>query len=525
MAQVLENPWIRDVKHLPDIFTKSVWSFQGAHLVSNYYRPLMNILYLINHHLFGLAPWGFHLVNVLFHAANSVLVFFVTARLLESRASDPTAPFASPTVASFLSPPFVAAYLFATHPVHTEAVTWVAGLPDLSFAFFFLLSFHLYVRSSGEKPPLPWSYPLSVVSFFLATLCKEPALTLPVILMGFDSLVRKDPGGFLVRFRRYLPYFGAAGIYLILRIHALGGMAPSVRRHAYLNAWQYVVNAFPLFTQYLEKLLLPVTLNAFHVFHPISSFLDPKGIVALAVTIAFLLLAFLFMKRDRLIVFGLLWIAVPLLPALYIPSLGENTFAERYLYLPSYGFVLLVSLALPRLMKTSRSAALAAFLLAALVVLYAGWNRREKSRVEGQLHPVYRHREEVSGRLNRAQHARDRFGDHGEESRSDEPFSNRGDTGSGQCERPIQPRLRVSGVGRTAEGHRAPRGFGQDRSVQWTLSQQPRVCAFPSRRGPCKLRSDRRGAGTFPGGGAVSTRGCRLSQPAGHRLRPERPLR
>jgi len=371
MVQVLQNPWIRDVKHLPDIFTKSVWSFQGGHVVSNYYRPLMNVLYLINHHLFGPAPWGFHLVNVLFHAANSVLVLVVTARLIDTCASVPSAPVASPAVSTILSPPFAAALLFATHPVHTEAVTWVAGLPDLSFAFFFLLSFHLYVRSTDEKPPLPWSYPLSVASFFLATLCKEPALTLPILLMGYDSLVRKDPGDLLVRFRRYVPYFAAAGIYLILRFHALGGIAPSFRRHAYLSAWQYAVNAFPLFVQHLEKLLLPVNLNAFHVFHPIPSFLDPMGIVALAVTTAFVLAAFLFLRRDRLIVFGLLWIAVPLLPVLYIPSLGENTFAERYLYLPSFGFVLLVSLALPRLTKTGRTPALAAFLLAALVGLYA----------------------------------------------------------------------------------------------------------------------------------------------------------
>ena len=369
MTQVLQNPWIRDVKHLPDIFTKSVWSFQGEHIVSNYYRPLMNVLYMINHHLFGLAPWGFHLVNVLFHAANSVLVLIVTARLLDTCASGPLAPVASPATALFLSPPFAAALLFATHPVHTEAVTWVAGLPDLSFSFFLLLSFHLYMRSADDKPSLPWSNPLSVLSFFLATLCKEPALTLPIILMGYDSLVRKEPGVFLLRFRRYVPYFATAGIYLILRIHALGGIAP-FRRHANLSAWQYVVNVFPLFMQYIEKLLLPVNLNTFHVFHPISV-LDPKGIVALAVTIAFLLLAFLFMRRDRLIVFGLLWIAVPLTPALYIQSLGPNPFAERYLYLPTFGFVLLVSLALPRLMKTSGRAALAVFLLAALVGLYA----------------------------------------------------------------------------------------------------------------------------------------------------------
>ncbi len=58
-SQVLKNYWIRDVRNLPKIFTKSVWAFQSAPVVSNYYRPVMNVVYMLNYHLFGLAPWGF----------------------------------------------------------------------------------------------------------------------------------------------------------------------------------------------------------------------------------------------------------------------------------------------------------------------------------------------------------------------------------------------------------------------------------------------------------------------------------
>ena len=84
-SQVLNNPWIRDVKHFQDIFSKSVWEFKAVPLVSNYYRPLMHIIYMFNYHIFGLSPWGFHLVNVLFHAVNSVLVFVIASRLLAGK--------------------------------------------------------------------------------------------------------------------------------------------------------------------------------------------------------------------------------------------------------------------------------------------------------------------------------------------------------------------------------------------------------------------------------------------------------
>jgi len=66
------------------------------------------------------------------------------------------------------------------------------------------------------------------------------------------------------------------------------------------------------------------------------------------VTIAFIALVFIASKKDSLFFFGLLVLAIPLLPALYIPALGENVFAERYLYLPSFGFVLLLAMALSR---------------------------------------------------------------------------------------------------------------------------------------------------------------------------------
>ena len=347
-AQVLKNYLIRDVGNLPKIFTKSVWAFQGAPVISNYYRPVMNVLYMANYHLFGLKPWGFHLVNVLFHAGASVLVFFLVARLLaaSSRGSSPPSPTGERT-GEFLSIPFIAALLFAVHPIHTEAVAWVAGLPDLSFAFFFLLSLLLYIRSTEGKELHKGRYALSVAFFFLSALSKEPALTLPLLLLGYDHLFGDPEEGFRGRWKKYIPYVIAAAVYFALRLNALGGLAPE-KRHVHLGGLQLAINVFPLFAEYLGKLLLPANLNAFHVFHPIVSILTPKGIFSVAVAAAFAGMMALAYRKHRTACFCLLLLVVPLLPAFYIRGLGLNTFAERYLYLPSAGFAGLAAMVLAR---------------------------------------------------------------------------------------------------------------------------------------------------------------------------------
>ena len=334
ITQVWDNPWIKDIRHLPEIFSKSVWSFQTGSEISNYYRPLMHTFYMFAYHIFGLNPWGFHLVNILFHAGVSVLVFLVTLRLLQK-----FQPF---NADSYLIPSSITALLFAGHPIHTEAVAWIAGLPDLSFTFFYLFSFYFYVLyRDGHK----YSYLLSVVSFSLAALCKEPALTLPIILIAYDCIAKKPEDRLPERIRRYFPYLVVAGVYLVVRYHALGGFAPE-KKYQELSIYQYAINVFPLFTQYLGKLFLPLNLNAFHVLHPISSLFEAKGFISLLITMAYIISLFLALKKNKPVFFGLVLIIVPLLPVFYIPALGENTFAERYLYLPSFGFVFLIALLL-----------------------------------------------------------------------------------------------------------------------------------------------------------------------------------
>jgi len=371
-AQIVENQWIRDIKYVPKIFISNVWSFYAK--PANYYRPLMHIFYMVNYHLFGLAAWGFHLVNVLLHSGVTVLVFLIVSRLLKAHRLEASS-------SSYFLSAFIATMLFALHPIHTEAVSWVAGLPELSFTLFFLLSlYHFIIFREGFRG----HYVYSLIAFVLATFCKETALTLPVILVIYDYAYKKNVMKKFASLNIYFPYLAVSGLYLAIRYYALGGFAPE-KHHTELSTYQSIINIFPLFAQYLGKLLLPINLNAYHVFHPISSLLSPSGLLSLAIAVVFAVFVFIASKKGGPVLVGLSLLIVPLIPAFYIPGLGENAFAERYLYLPSVGFVLLVGLSISGgALSTPKKAMMLTVVFIAVAGLYsAGTVRRNTIWMDG----------------------------------------------------------------------------------------------------------------------------------------------
>ena len=370
-AQVLENPWIRDIKHLPEIFSRNVWSFRTGG-TSNYYRPMMHVIYMFTYHVFGFKPWGFHLVNILFHSLNSVLLFLIVKMLSDLQAgwqaSLQAGKPAGQSVSSLFSPAFIAALLFATHPIHTEAVSWVAGLPDLSYSLFFLLSFYFYIKAEGQYRGY---YVLSLISFFLSTLSKEPALTLPFVLIANDYAFGIKTGNITNRLVRYVPYVLIGGIYVSLRVHALNGLIPNA---SYENSASsnYMIDVFPLFTEYLKDLLFPINPRFWHSFHPLESIFTAKGMISLAITCAYAMLCVAAWKKNRAVFLCLLFIVLPLLPAFYIKGISAKPYAERYLYLSSGGFVMLAAMLIVSLThKIRRRGLIIAIMAISLTGLYS----------------------------------------------------------------------------------------------------------------------------------------------------------
>ena len=130
-----------------------------------YFRPLGFLSYALDWRLWGLNPWGFHLTNVVLHAANAALVFRLAGRLLPVRGAT------------------VAAVLFALHPASHEAVYWVAARFDLLATFFMLVSLVCLTSANGG-----WRS-AGIVAFALALLSKESAISLVIIAPAWDALV------------------------------------------------------------------------------------------------------------------------------------------------------------------------------------------------------------------------------------------------------------------------------------------------------------------------------------------------
>lgn len=343
-SQVLKNHLIRDLSRIPEIFLRSAWVFEGAPPTSNYYRPMLNLIYMFTYYFFGYQAWGYHLVNVLFHACNAVLVFLIMTKLTGSQADKLPGQQVGNPVSVLFSPPFIAALLFASHPINTEAVTWIAGVSDVSLAFFYLLSFYLYLISGGTYSRY---YVLSVIAFLLAILCKEPGLTLPGILILYDYAFSKKKIWSPDSLKKYAVYIIVVCGYFALRLYALGGLSPFKSVGKFSNV-QYVINVFPIFAQYLYKLVLPVNLNFWHTYSPITSLVSTEGIWSLLVAAIFICFLIVSVKKNRVMFISLMLIAMTLAPALYLKGIVGKLFSERYLYLPSVGFAILLSSLLVR---------------------------------------------------------------------------------------------------------------------------------------------------------------------------------
>jgi len=318
--QVLGNPYIRDFGHLREIFTTTVNSYKSAFAAANYYRPLMNFGYLLCFQLFGPSAYAFHLVNVLLHGLVVVLLFLVTKRIFRN---------------STLS--FVAAALFALHPIHTESVDWVAAVTDVELTFFCLLTFWFFLGLGGLRS---FRYGLTqlgmAVSFVLAALSKEPALTLPLLATVYEHAYRKDRGGTTraEKFRRYGALWLLTVAYLVARVRFLGTLAHNREQ---LAGYEVFFSAFTLFGQYLWKLIWPVRLCAYYVFEA-SDPTDPRVLGGLAALVLAGILFVALWKFDRTASFGVIWLVVTLTPVLNATWMASNVFTERYLYLPSVGF-------------------------------------------------------------------------------------------------------------------------------------------------------------------------------------------
>jgi hypothetical protein len=351
-SQILHNQWLKSWRYIPDYFTRDVWSFnRGVGSPTNYYRPIFLSWLALNYAAFGLHPLWWHLSSVLSHVGITMLVYLLAVNLVQDRI----------TAAG-------SALIFGLHPVHIEAVAWVSAVNELLMAMLFIASFLCYLKSEtaaeaqqadAMRTRRLWTIG-SLVLYTLALLSKETTIVLPGLILvygltcgpeRFSRLRHQSRVSRGMRsLRNTVPYLAIAAVYLVVRKEAISGLRHTLTP---LSTSTIVLTWPSLVWFYLKQLFWPVRLSAFYdtpyVLTPgVRSFILPTLAVAVSCAVVGLIITKWLPERLRArVIFSLAWLVLPMLPLidLRVFQAGELVH-DRYLYLPSVGFSIVIALLL-----------------------------------------------------------------------------------------------------------------------------------------------------------------------------------
>lgn len=350
---IVKNVHIRNLENIPSFFVNpSAVAF--AELAQDVYRPLTTISYAFDYRLWGLDTFGYHLENVLLHALNAILVFILLQLIFGN-----------------ISIAFLSSLLFACHPVQTEAVAWISGRSSVLFLFFYLASFIFYLLFIKRRKSIYFVF--SLILFFKALFSKEMAISLPLLLVLYD--IHFAPKEDLKKkVLRLAPYFALTAFFIIVRFTILN----RVSQCGWWGGSPYhtLLTMLVVLGEYVKLMIAPIKLCAFYMTTVYTSFAAAKVLMSAAfIVILIASLPFIF-KRSRGASFAIAFFFIALLPVSNIVPL-RALMAERFLYLPSIGFCILVSILLVKLAEGKHSIIklnsrrLAVIIAAVLVLLYS----------------------------------------------------------------------------------------------------------------------------------------------------------
>jgi protein O-mannosyl-transferase len=285
-----------------------IWALT-AHDAANWF-PVTRLTHLLDFTLFGGQAGPPHLINVLLHAAASMLLFAFLYRATEARWRSA----------------FVA-FLFAVHPLHVESVAWIAERKDVLSAVFGFLTLWAWVSNRRT---------LALVSFALGLMSKPMLVTLPLLLLLLDYWPlrrRSDP-------RRVVPFFALTAAAALITWFAQQSSG-AVRTIESFPIALRIENALVSYVVYIAKMFWPAGLAVFYRY--------PRAIPEWQASLAFLALAAVtilaWRARRRLpyLIVGWLWFLVTLLPVIGIVQVGAQARADRYMYIPMVGLAIMLA--------------------------------------------------------------------------------------------------------------------------------------------------------------------------------------
>jgi tetratricopeptide (TPR) repeat protein len=333
---IVSNPHVNTGLSLANV----VWAFTTVYAA--YWHPLTWISHMLDVSLFGLDAGKHLFVNVLLHAANTIVLFAFLRRATHRL-------WASATVAA----------LFALHPLHVESVAWAAERKDVLstlFLFLTLLFYAGYVQRDSRR-----DYALTILFLACGLLSKPMLVTTPFVMLLLDRwpFARARSRRLLIE---KLPHFGLVAVF------ALMTMRTQSEAMAHLGILARLANATLSYAAYLGKMLWPAHLAAAYTFRTVMA---PSAVAACALLLlAITVVALLAAKRMPYVTVGWLWYAGTLVPVSGIVQVGRQSMADRFTYVPLVGiFIAVVCLAAEFVKDRNVAAALGAIAIAACAIV------------------------------------------------------------------------------------------------------------------------------------------------------------
>jgi protein O-mannosyl-transferase len=328
--------------------------------VRSQYRHLIYYSFSLNKSFSDLNTFGYHLTNLLFHFLSSVAVLLIAFKTFSKSMQWKEK--------SALGLSITVAFLFAFHPIHTEAITYLSGRASGIGGFFFLLALLFFIKGSekGRDLNIPLFYSLTLLAFGLALLSKETTLTFPLAALLYDLCFMRNENWRPLKGRLLFMYFP-----LFVFIGACLYFSPVASDLAL--SWlgkvdiDYALTQTQIIGYALKVFMFPINLTFDYDFPP--HWAELRFIPA---TIwLFVLFAVIknFRKTFPIVTFALLWFLITLSPTnSFLPR--ADLLSERNLYLPSLGPIFLISYGFHYLFSRKSGGALSKQGMTLLVTLF-----------------------------------------------------------------------------------------------------------------------------------------------------------
>lgn len=347
---IVNNKWIRTPLNFFKFFYLKDTVSEDTRQKPKIYRPLTTFSYSIDYFLWKLSSFGYHLSNLIFHSLTVIVVYLLSEKFFEKK------------IISFIS-----ASIFALHPVHTEAVSWIKGRADVIACMFGLLAFLFYIVYLDKKKIS--FYVMSLISFTLSLFSKESTITIVVVLIIYDLIFKKR-----IFFKNYIFYILISIIYIFIRKLVLGSIAMC----SWWGGSEYYtfLTMTKVFVEYFRLLIFPINLCADYVVELSFSLWEYKVLLSLFFVIFLIIIGIFLAKRYPVISFGVFFIFITLIPVSNIIPI-EVLLAERFLYLPSFGICLILGEIFKKIYYLNKKVCYMAFILISLPYFLLTYQRNK----------------------------------------------------------------------------------------------------------------------------------------------------